>query len=184
MTISLPESSAQTTCTTQAASERLFDDFPSSCHQPQLARRRAAAALGRPSAAVSSFSRDSEVPDAQIGGCGSIGRPRGQRHVPYVHLSSLARGLGQSYARLPGRSMLACQVECLRCCCGSTYAAEVLSSATELPPTVLFSCRIVLIKKSTIRRILIVLRIVKVLPKVGHALLVSPQGLRYRTNTV
>ena len=69
--------------------------------------------------------------DAPDGWCGSIGRPRGQKHVPYVHLSSLARGLGRSYARLPVRSMLACHVVfsmlmwlCMR--------SEVLSSATEL----------------------------------------------------
>ena len=55
MTVSLPEPSAPTTWTTQAASERFFDDFPSSCHHPQLARRRAAAALGRPAAAASSL---------------------------------------------------------------------------------------------------------------------------------
>ena len=36
MTVSLPESNGPTTWTTQAASERFFDDFPSSCHHPQL----------------------------------------------------------------------------------------------------------------------------------------------------
>ena len=34
MTASLPESSAPTTWSTQATSERFFDDFPSSCHHP------------------------------------------------------------------------------------------------------------------------------------------------------
>ena len=55
--LSLLESNAPTQWTTQEASERFFDTMilPSSCHHPQPARQRAAAALGRPVAAVSSL---------------------------------------------------------------------------------------------------------------------------------
>ena len=53
-----------------------------------------------------------------------------------MNLSSIARGLGQMYARLPGRTMLACHVVFSMLLWLYMRAAEVLSSATELPHSV------------------------------------------------
>ena len=94
----------------RADSERFFDDFPSSCHHPQLARRRASAALGRPAAAVSSLAGMVSCQTLRVVGevvsVGLVARST----FSYVNLSSLARGLGRMYAHLRGRSLLACHV--------------------------------------------------------------------------
>ena len=87
-------------------------DFPSSCHHPQPARQRAAAALGRPAAAVRSLTGMVSCQTLGMVGAvpGSIDRPRGQKHVPQVHLSPPSRGLVLTCdcVRFPRRCMLAC----------------------------------------------------------------------------
>ena len=51
--------------------------------------------------------------DARGGWCGSIGRPRGQKHAPHVNSSPPARGLGLLSAPLPKRCIVyACMFMC------------------------------------------------------------------------
>ena len=74
--------------------------------------------------------------DARGGWCGSIGRPRGQKHAPHVNSSPPARGLGLVSAPLPKRCivyacMFMCESDATVAMCG-LGRRRVLSSATEL----------------------------------------------------
>ena len=134
-----------------------------------------------------------------------IGRSRGQKHVPIHHRQFLVASswvgsifftfawtqyacmsCGDFDAAVALHALQKCSLRQRSCPTVWVWAGLMLklcvgwrekraSSIACLAPV--FSCRIVLIQKLTIRRVLILLRIVQLLSEMGHTHLVHPHAL-------